>query len=165
MFHEKEHISKEQTAYLRRTQKRKAAVWLLQVLLLILFFLLWEIAADCGWIDPFLFSQPTELFATAVKMIRDGSLFLHIGTTVRETVIGFLLGTILGTLTAVLLWWNRFISDVAEPYLVVLNSLPKTALAPIIIVWFGNNQSSIIIVALLTSIVVTILSVLNGCCE
>lgn len=106
MFHEKEHISKEQTAYLRRTQKRKAAVWLLQVLLLILFFLLWEIAADCGWIDPFLFSQPTELFATAVKMIRDGSLFLHIGTTLRETVIGFLLGTILGTLTAVLLWWN-----------------------------------------------------------
>ena len=157
MFHEKEHISKEQAAYLRRTQKRKAAVWLLQVL-----FLLWEIAADCGWIDPFLFSQPTELFATAVKMIRDGSLFLHIGTTLRETVIGFLLGTILGTLTAVLLWWNRFISDVAEPYLVVLNSLPKTALAPIIIVWFGNNQSSIIIVALLTSIVVTILSVLNG---
>ena len=159
---EKEHISKEQTAYLRRTQKRKAAVWLLQALLLVLFFLLWEIAADCGWIDPFLFSQPTELFATAVKMIRDGSLFLHIGTTLRETVIGFLLGTILGTLTAVLLWWNRFISDVAEPYLVVLNSLPKTALAPIIIVWFGNNQSSIIIVALLTSIVVTILSVLNG---
>ena len=81
-------------------------------------------------------------------MIRDGSLFLHIGTTLRETVIGFLLGTILGTLTAVLLWWNHFISDVAEPYLVVLNSLPKTALAPIIIVWFGNNQSSIIIVAL-----------------
>ena len=81
MFHEKEHISKEQTAYLRRTQKRKAAVWLLQVLLLILFFLLWEIAADCGWIDPFLFSQPTELFATAVKMIRDGSLFLHIGNS------------------------------------------------------------------------------------
>ena len=154
MSHEKEHISKEQTAYLRRTQKRKAAVWLLQALLLVLFFLLWEIAADCGWIDPFLFSQPTELFATAIKMIRDGALFLHIGTTLRETVIGFLLGTILGTLTAVLLWWNRFISDVAEPYLVVLNSLPKTALAPIIIVWFGNNQSSIIIVALLT--------VLNG---
>ena len=71
-------------------------------------------------------------------------------------------GMTYGTLTAVLLWWNRFISDVAEPYLVVLNSLPKTALAPIIIVWFGNNQSSIIIVALLTSIVVTILSVLNG---
>ena len=129
MFHEKEHISKEQTAYLRRTQKRKAAVWLLQVLLLILFFLLWEIAADCGWIDPFLFSQPTELFATAVKMIRDGSLFLHIGTTLRETVIGFLLGTILGTLTAVLLWWNRFISDVAEPYLVVLKHLLPSSLS------------------------------------
>ena len=160
MFHEKNTFPRSRRRIC--AAHKKAAVWLLQVLLLILFFLLWEIAADCGWIDPFLFSQPTELFATAVKMIRDGSLFLHIGTTLRETVIGFLLGTILGTLTAVLLWWNRFISDVAEPYLVVLNSLPKTALAPIIIVWFGNNQSSIIIVALLTSIVVTILSVLNG---
>lgn len=72
------------------------------------------------------------------------------------------MGTLLGTLTAILLWWNRFVCDVAEPYLVVLNSLPKTALAPIIIVWFGNNQSSIILVALLTSVVVTILSVLSG---
>ena len=95
-------------------------------------------------------------------MLADGSLWMHITTTLWETIAGFLLGTILGTLTAVLLWWNRFIYDVTEPYLVILNSLPKTALAPIIIVWFGNNESSIILVALLTSVVVTVLSVLNG---
>ena len=155
-------ISKEQTAFLAHIRRRKWAVLCLQVFLLVAFFLLWEVAANQGWIDPFIFSQPTRMIASAEEMLADGTLWMHIGTTLWETVAGFLLGTILGTLTAVLLWWNRFISDVAEPYLVVLNSLPKTALAPIIIVWFGNNQSSIILVALLTSVVVTILSVLNG---
>jgi len=155
-------ISKEQAAFLRYIRKRKYAVLSLQVFLLIFFFLLWEVAANRGWIDPFIFSQPSKMFAAGREMLSDGTLWMHIVTTLWETVAGFLLGTILGTLTAILLWWNRFISDVAEPYLVVLNSLPKTALAPIIIVWFGNNQSSIIIVALLTSVVVTILSVLNG---
>ena len=155
-------ISKEQTAFLAHIRRRKWAVLCLQVFLLVAFFLLWEVAANQGWIDPFILSQPTRMIASAEEMLADGTLWMHIGTTLWETVAGFLLGTILGTLTAVLLWWNRFISDVAEPYLVVLNSLPKTALAPIIIVWFGNNQSSIILVALLTSVVVTILSVLNG---
>lgn len=155
-------ISKEQEAFLSALKRRKTAILLLQATLLILFFLLWEIAATLGWIDPFIFSQPTAMLKTAVKMAADGTLFLHIRTTFLETVAGFLLGTILGTFTAILLWWNRFLSDVLEPYLVVLNALPKTALAPIIIVWFGNNQRSIILVALLTSIVVTILSVLNG---
>lgn len=155
-------ISKEQTAFLAHIRRRKWAVLCLQLFLLVAFFLLWEVAANQGWIDPFIFSQPTRMIASAEEMLADGTLWMHIGTTLWETVAGFLLGTILGTLTAVLLWWNRFISDVAEPYLVVLNSLPKTALAPIIIVWFGNNQSSIILVALLTSVVVTILSVLNG---
>ncbi len=155
-------VSKEQAAFLSRIQRRKTAVQLIQWSLLILFFLVWEIAANQGWIDPFIFSQPTRMAKAAIKMMQDGSLWTHIGTTLWETVAGFLLGTILGTLTAILLWWNRFISDVAEPYLVVLNSLPKTALAPIIIVWFGNTQKSIILVALLTSVVVTIMSVLNG---
>lgn len=155
-------VSKEQAVFLSRIRKRKAAVAAIQFMLLVVFFAFWEIAAQYGWIDPFIFSQPSRMAEAAVKMLQDGSLFMHIGTTLWETVAGFLLGTILGTLTAVLLWWNRFICDVSEPYLVVLNALPKTALAPIIIVWFGNTQKSIIIVALLTSVVVTILSVLNG---
>ncbi|MCQ4937083.1 ABC transporter permease [Anaerotignum propionicum] len=155
-------MSKEQAAFLNRLQRRKNAVHGIQWILLIGFFLLWEIAARVGWIDPFIFSQPSRMLSAGIQMGKDGTLWTHIGTTLWETVAGFVLGTILGTLTAILLWWNRFISDIAEPYLVVLNSLPKTALAPIIIVWLGNNQTSIIAVALLTSVIVTVMSVLNG---
>ena len=154
-------ISSEQKKYLDHIRRRKKSVLLIQIFVLFSFFSLWELAANYGWIDPFIFSQPTKMFLAAKEMLSDGTLWMHIGTTLWETVAGFFISTILGTLTAVILWWNRFISDVSEPYLVVLNSLPKTALAPIIIVWFGHNQSSIILVALLTSVVVTILSVLN----
>ncbi len=155
-------VSPMQAAYLHKRQLRKYAVITVQLVILIGFFLLWEIAANCQWIDAFLCSQPSEIWATAKEMAQNGMLWKHIGITLTETVIGFVLGTVLGSLLAVLLWWNRFISDVAEPYLVVLNALPKTALAPIIIVWLGNGQTSIIVVALLTSVVVTIMTVLNG---
>ncbi len=158
----KQEMSPEQNAYLHKIQRRKKSIRLLQVLFLILFFLLWEIAASKNWIDPFIFSQPSKMLTAVREMISDGSLWSHVATTLWETTAGFLLGTFLGTVTAVILWWNPFLSSVTDPYLVVLNAIPKTALAPIIIVWFGNNQSSIILVALLTSVVVTILSVLNG---
>lgn len=160
--HKSSSISTAQKRFLKQLKRRNNAVHLIQILILFSFFLLWEIAAHFEWIDPFIFSQPTKMIQAGREMLADGTLWMHIGTTLWETVAGFLIGTILGTLVAVILWWNRFISDISEPYLVILNSLPKTALAPIIIVWFGNNQSSIILVALLTSIVVTILSVLNG---
>ena len=160
--HSNRHISQEQAAFLAAILKRRRTVFIFRFIVILFFFLLWEFAARLNWIDPFIFSQPSKMAAAAKEMLSDGSLWTHIGTTLWETVAGFLLGTVLGTLSAILLWWNPFISDVAEPYLVILNSLPKTALAPIIIVWFGNNQTSIILVALLTSVVVTILSVLNG---
>ena len=143
-------------------KKRKCLVRSTQVLILIVFFVIWEIAAQQNIIDPFLFSQPSRMISAMTDMATSGILFKHIGVTLYETVLGFLLGTIFGTLIAILLWWNDFISDVTEPYLVVLNSLPKTALAPIIIVWLGNNMTSIIATALMTSIVVTIMTVLNG---
>ena len=165
MFHRKEtsvSISKEQTLFLRKLHHRKISVVFIQWFLLIGLFLLWEIAAAQNWIDPFIFSQPSRMFRACLQMLYDGSLLHHIGITLGETIAGFVLSTILGTLTAVILWWNKFISDIMEPYLVVLNSLPKMALAPIIIVWLGNNRTSIIFVALLTSVVVTIMSVLNG---
>lgn len=155
-------VSPRQMAYLKKRKCRRYTILTVQLVLLLSFFVLWEIAAQKRWIDPFLCSCPSEIWTTALEMSKNGMLWKHIGTTLAETAIGFLLGTLLGTLTAILLWWNRFICDVAEPYLVVLNALPKTALAPIIIVWLGNGQTSIIVVALLTSVVVTIMTVLNG---
>ena len=155
-------MSRQQADFLRHVQLRKNIVLLTQFTLLVSFFVLWEVAANKDWIDPFIFSQPSRMLNACIKMARDGSLWVHIGTTLWETVVGFVLGTVFGTLIAVLLWWNHFISDVTEPYLVVLNSLPKTALAPIIIVWLGNNMTSIIATALMTSVIVTIMTVLGG---
>lgn len=154
--------SYEQIMYLKKVKRRKAMVRNTQIFILVFFFAIWEIAANREWIDPFIFSQPSRMFKSMMEMIVNGMLWTHIGITLYETVVGFLLGTLLGTLAAVLLWWNDFISEVSEPYLVVLNSLPKTALAPIIIVWLGNNMTSIIATALMTSVVVTILTVLGG---
>lgn len=155
-------MSRQQADFLRHVRMRKNIIRLTQCLLLVSFFVLWEVAANQDWIDPFIFSQPSRMLTACIKMVGDGSLWIHIGTTLYETVVGFVLGTVFGTIIAIVLWWNHFISDVTEPYLVVLNSLPKTALAPIIIVWLGNNMTSIIATALMTSVIVTIMTVLGG---
>lgn len=155
-------ISQSQKIYLQKLKRRKINITISRVLILVIIFSSWEITANLGIIDPFIFSSPSRMLKALINMLKDGSLWLHIGITLFETVVGFLLGTFIGVGVAIIMWWNKFISDVLEPYLVVLNSLPKTALAPIIIVWMGNNMSSIIVVALLTSVIVTLLSVYDG---
>lgn len=155
----KEYISKEHQEYIKNRKIRKASIAASQFFILVLFFTLWEIAAHFKWIDPFIMSQPTRVIKTIINLTADGSLFMHTGVTVLETAIGFLSGTILGTAIAIILWWSDFVAKVLDPYLVVLNALPKTALGPIILVWIGGTTSSIIVMALLLSIVVTILNV------
>jgi NitT/TauT family transport system permease protein len=158
-------VSQEHSTYLHRIRLRNYLIRAGQVFLFFLLFGTWEMAGALKIIDPFIFSQPSRMLKAAALMILDGSLFLHIGVTLGEAVLGFLLSTILGTLTAILLWWNHFLRKVIHPYLVVFNSLPKTALAPIIIVWIGNNVRAVVVTAILTSIVVTVLTVLNGFTE
>jgi NitT/TauT family transport system permease protein len=155
----KEGVSKEHQTYLKQYKIRKVSIAASQISMLVLFFALWEIAAYFKWIDPFIMSQPSRVFKTVMNLTADGSLFTHTGITVFETVVGFLSGTILGTIIAIILWWSDFVAKVLDPYLVVLNALPKTALGPIILVWIGGTTSSIIVMALLVSIVVTILNV------
>ncbi len=158
-------ISVERGEYLASLTKRLRIIKYTRILILVFFFALWEGAAFFNFIDPFIFSSPSKMVMALIELTSSGILFKHIGVTLAETVVGFTLGTIIGTGAAIILWWNKTISDIAEPYLVVLNSLPKTALAPIIIVWIGNNVNSVIATALMTSVVVTILSVLNGFLE
>lgn len=155
----KEMISKEHEEFIRKNKRWKTSIAVSQISLLILFFALWEIAAHLKWIDPFIMSQPSRVVKTIINLTANGSIFKHTGITVLETIIGFLSGTILGTIIAVILWWSDFVAKVLDPYLVVLNALPKTALGPIILVWIGGTASSIIVMALLISIVVTILNV------
>ena len=110
-------------------------------------------------------SSPSRVVDSFISLYEDGSLFKHIGVTCYETILGFSLGTILGVLVAILLWWCPNVSKVLDPYLVVLNALPKVALAPIIIFWIGNGMPAIIVIALLISVVTTIISVLTGFTE
>lgn len=154
--------SPEQAAYLKGERHKKLKILIAQILLLVVLVSLWEFAATVGWINPFITSQPSGVIKTVVGLYKGGDLFHHAGVTILETMVGFLLGTILGTLIAIILWWSETLAKVLDPYLVVLNSLPKVALGPIIIVWMGSGITAIIFMALLVSIVVTILGVYAG---
>lgn len=134
----------------------------MQIVLLAAVIALWELLARAGVIDPFIASSPSRVCATIARLYASGDLFTHIGITLFETVVGFLLGTVFGTLIAMLLWWSPLISRILDPYLVVLNALPKIALGPILIVWVGAGVKSIIVMALLISLIVTVMSVLSG---
>lgn len=155
-------ISDEHRRYLKKIKSYGRKIVFTQIAILVLFFALWELLADLKIMDPFLTSSPSRMIKSLVEIYKEGSLFKHIWVTCYETILGFVLGTILGTLIAIILWWSDFISKVLEPYLVVLNALPKVALAPIIIFWVGNGMKAIVLIALLISIVVTIITVLSG---
>ena len=120
-------ISKERKKYLKNNRKKKIYVFITQIAILIGFLALWEILANKNIIDSFIMSQPSRIWGTLTNL-SSNDLLMHIGVTVYETVVGFLLGTVLGIIIAIILWWSKFLSNVLEPYLVVLNSLPKVAL-------------------------------------
>lgn len=152
-------ISKEQKNYLKNHKSRKRTILITQVSILLVFILFWEIAARLGWIDTFLTSSPSAIYHLFISYVKDGSIFKHIGISVFETIASFLIGTILGIIIAVMLWWSDFLATVLDPYLVILNGLPKTALAPIIIIWAGAGYTGIIITAVTLSIVITVMNV------
>ncbi|MBF8982754.1 ABC transporter permease [Lutibacter sp. B2] len=155
-------FSKEHINFIKNHKKRKKEIRITQISLLVVFFALWEIAAKANLIDTFLTSSPSQMWYLFIKLAKDGSIFNHIAISSFETVVGFITGTLLGTLIAILLWWSDFISKVLDPYMVVLNALPKTALAPIIILWAGAGITGIIVTAMTVSLVVTILGVYGG---
>lgn len=120
-------ISKERKQYLRKIKKHKILVLVTQILVLIGFLGLWEILADLNIIDSFITSSPSRIANTFMNL-SSNNLLTHLGVTVYETIVGFLIGTILGIIIAIILWWSNFLAKVSEPFLVVLNSLPKVAL-------------------------------------
>ncbi len=155
-------LSPQRLEYLRAGKRRRRSILLLQLLLLAVFLGQWELTARAGWVDAFVVSYPSRILATLKELYCGGDLWLHVGTSCLETAAGFTLGTALGTLIAVGLWWSDFASKVLDPYLVVLNALPKTALGPIFIVWMGAGTASIITMTLAISIIVTILNMHAG---
>ncbi len=123
----KNSISKERKQYLKNIKKKKYLILLTQISILILFLGIWEFLANKEIIDSFITSQPSRVFNTLINL-GSNDLLKHIGVTVYETIVGFLFGAIMGIIIAIILWWSDFLSKVSEPYLVVLNSLPKVAL-------------------------------------
>ena len=154
--------SREYNLYLRKLKIEKILVYSVQILIIVGFNILWEYASNKGIINTFIYSSPSRMIKTIIDLYNQNNLFNHIWVTVYETVISFSLATILGTIIAIILWYSKFLYRVFDPYLTVLNSLPKVALGPIIIIIFGANIKSIIIMALLISIVITISNVYSG---
>ncbi|OCT14217.1 ABC transporter permease [Paenibacillus pectinilyticus] len=145
--------------YLQALKRETKWVRLLQLAILLLFLSLWELAARLKWIDVLLFSYPTKVFHLLWVKLLDGTLLPHVAVTVEETMIGFLLGTLLGTALAVVIWWSPFLSRVLDPYIVVINSMPKVALGPLFIVGFGPGLLSIIATTLSITVIITTLVV------
>ena len=153
---------REHKEYLKKIRLNKFLVHLVQLLIIIVFIFLWEYLSSKNIINSFIYSSPSKAINTIYGLYVDGELFNHIWVTVYETFISFSLATIFGTFIAILLWYSKFLYKVVEPYLTVINSLPKVSLGPIIIIIFGANINSIIIMALLISLIVTISNVYNG---
>ena len=154
-------ISPERALYLAERRRSKLIVRTSQLAILAAFLVLWEVLAARNLIDSFVMSSPSRILRTVMGLRKNG-LLLHVGVTCFETLAGFLLGVIAGSLIALALWWSDFLSQVAAPYLIVLNALPKIALGPVIIIWVGAGSAAIIVMALAISLVVTVLEMLNG---
>lgn len=158
---DKKAVSKDRIVYLRKQKMNKIAILTVQIVIVIGFIATWEILANLGIIDSFITSQPSRIMKTFMNL-SGNDLLTHVGVTCFETLIGFGLGAILGVFIAVALWWSKFLSKVADPFLVILNSLPKIALGPVIIIWVGAGMGAIIVMALAISLIVTVLEILNG---
>ena len=148
--------------YLSNIRKEKFLVVITQVFILVFLIMLWQYAADMEWINTFITSSPRDVVNTIIDLYRGNNLFNHIWVTIYETVISFLLGTFLGIIIAIIMWYNKFISKVIDPYLTIFNSLPKVSLGPILIIWVGANINSIVVMALLISLIITIINVYSG---
>ncbi len=155
-------ISKEHLHYLRRVRTKSVCVNVARLTILFLFLTLWELSAQNAWINPFITSSPSRIYKTIVEMYKNGSLFHHVGTTLWETLAGFAIAVILGYSIALVLWWSDTVRRISEPYFVVLNALPKIALGPLIIIWFGTGNEAIVFMTILIGLIVAILNMLNG---
>ena len=157
-----EHPSASQQLYVKSHRRHHHIITLLRLLVLFLFLGIWEFSGRAGLIDTFFFSSPGRIISYFTEMLLDGSFFTHTGITLLETMISFLLITLISMAAATLLWYSKTLSEIAEPYLVVLNSLPKSALAPLFIVWLGTGINTIIVAGISVALFGSIISLYTG---
>ena len=154
--------SLEHQKFIKKEKKNKLLISIIRIAIITIFLIIWELLAKFKIINTFLTSSPSRIIKTIVELFKNGSLMKHIGITLYELFLSFSVASILGFLLALLFWSNRFLAKVIEPYITVLNSLPKVALGPLIIIWVGASNNSIIFMALLISLFITIINIYNG---
>lgn len=150
--------SKEHIQYLHRQKREKKVIFFFRLFIIIIFLIIWELLSRFGIINTFLSSSPTKVVETIISLLQDKTLFIHIGVTLYEVIISFFIASIIGFVVATTLWSNKIIAKIVDPYLTVLNSLPKVALGPLIIIWIGASSSSIITMSLMISLFITIIN-------
>ena len=155
-------MSKYQHAYILSLRRRRRFILFIQILICLLFVVSWEISTREGLLNDFIFSSPSRIYHTFKTMFFDGSLVQHVSITLFETFLSFFIVLFAGIGLSILLWWNRTLASILEPFLITLNSLPKTALAPIFIVWLGNNMKTIIVCAISLAIFGTVISLTSN---
>ena len=155
-------ISETQKKYIHDHYRHHHLITILRFLVFFTFLIIWEAAGRFRLIDTFFFSSPSMVISYFVQMLADGSLFTHAGITLLETILSFLLITLISMLTATLLWYSRTLSEILEPYLVILNSLPKSALAPLLIVWLGTGTGTIIVAGISVAIFGSVINLYTG---
>lgn len=156
------HLSAAQIAYVNAHKVHKIKIQLYRFGILFLFLVLWEGSTRMGLVDDFIFSSPSKLLLCFCRMTKENTLFYHIGITLAETLISFFLVMVTSLLVTILLWYSKTLTETLDPYLVVLNSLPKSALAPLLIVWLGANYKTIILTGMSVAIFGTILNLYIG---
>lgn len=154
--------SLEHKIYLKKRKKDRKIILFFQIFIVIAFLIIWELSSRFGIINSFLSSSPSKVYNTFIKLLKEHNLWNHVYKTTYETLVSFFLASFIGFITASIFWWNKKIAKIFDPYLTVLNSLPKVALGPLIIIWIGANTNSIIFMALLISTFITIINIYEG---
>ena len=155
-------MSKEQREFIRKYRLNKLFVLIIQVLIIIVFFSTWQYLSNNNIINSFIFSSPTKVINTIYELYLGGELFHHIWVTVYETIIAFVIGLVLSIGISILLYLSNRLYKILDPFLTCLNSLPKVALGPMIIIIAGANTRSIILMAILINLIVSIVVITNG---
>lgn len=154
--------SKEHKEYIDKIKRKKRIIVFFRCFILILFLIIWELLARTEVINTFLSSSPSMVVETTIGLFASGNLWRHILITLVEVLVSFFIAFVVGIGVASLLWSSEMLSKILDPYLTVLNSLPKVALGPLIIIWFGASVRSIIVMSLMINIFVTIINIYLG---
>lgn len=152
----------KQEEFVKNHRKHHHQVTSYRFLIFAFFLIIWEVSADLGWIDSFFFSSPSRVAKCFAGLWIDRSLFMHVGITLWETILSFLLVFLISLAVSTMLWYSGKLSEVLEPYLVILNSLPKSALAPLFIVWLGTGTTTIIVAGISVALFGSIISFYTG---